>query len=197
MNTPPRPGPATVPAPAPAPAPSVPTSPPSQGGRTRRCGADRLLMELLQRLRVLQTGVQIVLAFLLGIAFSPPCAEPCDAQQHIYVAMLLPAVLGATAAVAISTAIALVSATLWFVPPRAPAPNHPRPAVTAAAPPRRTPCHRRPSARARGRAAVAGTGPWAGCGAPGAGPGGRRPRAPPPLLPTPPAPRTDDRPALM
>ncbi|MDH6579192.1 DUF6328 family protein [Kitasatospora sp. MAP5-34] len=51
--------------------------------------ADRNLIELLQELRVLQTGVQIVFAFLLGVAFTDRFARLDDAQQDIYVATLL------------------------------------------------------------------------------------------------------------
>ncbi|MFJ3906574.1 DUF6328 family protein [Streptomyces sp. NPDC090025] len=51
--------------------------------------ADRNLLELLQELRVLQTGVQIVFAFLLGVAFTPRFLGLTDVQQDIYVAALL------------------------------------------------------------------------------------------------------------
>ncbi|RAG83368.1 hypothetical protein DN069_22910 [Streptacidiphilus pinicola] len=51
--------------------------------------ADRNLVELLQELRVLQTGVQIVFAFLLGVAFTPRFAQLGDAQQDLYVGTLL------------------------------------------------------------------------------------------------------------
>jgi len=44
----------------------------SRQGRneSREERADRNLVELLQELRVLQTGVQIIFAFLLGVAFT-------------------------------------------------------------------------------------------------------------------------------
>ncbi|WP_441247564.1 DUF6328 family protein [Kitasatospora sp. McL0602] len=51
--------------------------------------ADRNLVELLQELRVLQTGVQIVFAFLLGVAFTPRFTQLDGTQQDIYVATLL------------------------------------------------------------------------------------------------------------
>jgi hypothetical protein len=51
--------------------------------------ADRNLIELLQELRVLQTGVQIVFAFLLGVAFTPRFAQLGDVQQDLYVGTLL------------------------------------------------------------------------------------------------------------
>lgn len=55
--------------------------------------ADRNLVELLQELRVLQTGVQIVFAFLLGVAFTPRFAQLGQAQQDLYVATLLMTVI--------------------------------------------------------------------------------------------------------
>ncbi|MFF2146724.1 DUF6328 family protein [Kitasatospora sp. NPDC058190] len=66
--------------------------------------ADRRLVELLQELRVLQTGVQIVFAFLLGVAFTPRFAELSDAQQDIYITTLLLTVI---AAAVLATPVAL------------------------------------------------------------------------------------------
>ncbi|WBP91889.1 DUF6328 family protein [Kitasatospora cathayae] len=66
--------------------------------------ADRRLVELLQELRVLQTGVQIVFAFLLGVAFTPRFPQLSDAQQDIYVATLL---LTVVAAAVLATPVAL------------------------------------------------------------------------------------------
>jgi hypothetical protein len=40
-------------------------------GETEAQAADRHFSELLQELRVAQTGVQILFAFLLGLAFTP------------------------------------------------------------------------------------------------------------------------------
>jgi hypothetical protein len=51
--------------------------------------ADRNMVELLQELRVLQTGIQIVFAFLLGIPFAARFAQLSKAQQYVYVAALL------------------------------------------------------------------------------------------------------------
>jgi hypothetical protein len=51
--------------------------------------ADRNLVELLQELRVVQTGVQILFAFLLGVAFTPRFAQLHNTQQDVYVATLL------------------------------------------------------------------------------------------------------------
>ncbi|MFD8704827.1 DUF6328 family protein [Kitasatospora sp. NPDC059648] len=164
MDTPPPPGPGHD--------PDRPHLPAPPGWENPAMRADRRLVELLQELRVLQTGVQIVFAFLLGVAFTPRFAELSDAQQDIYVATLLltviaaavlatpvalhrglfhhpgkarivevsarvaqwgllllataltgavllvlDVVLGAPAALAISTALALIFAALWFVLP--------------------------------------------------------------------------------
>ncbi|MGW2253327.1 DUF6328 family protein [Kitasatospora sp. NPDC001660] len=73
------------PADPPSPSPAVQESPAAR--------ADRRLIELLQELRVLQTGVQIVFAFLLGVAFTPRFAALNDAQQDVYITTLLLAVL--------------------------------------------------------------------------------------------------------
>ncbi|MFE9427552.1 DUF6328 family protein [Kitasatospora sp. NPDC006697] len=82
--------------PAPAPASAEQESP--------KMRADRRLVELLQELRVLQTGVQIVFAFLLGVAFTPRFASLDDAQQDIYVTTLL---LSVVAAAVFATPVAL------------------------------------------------------------------------------------------
>jgi hypothetical protein len=57
--------------------------------------ADRNFSELLQELRVVQTGVQILFAFLLTLAFTPRFPSLNDAQRGVYVATLLLAVLAA------------------------------------------------------------------------------------------------------
>ncbi|MER8105956.1 DUF6328 family protein [Kitasatospora sp. NPDC094016] len=92
-STPPPSQPEPEPGPGPGPQPqpfqsSPPGSPESPGAR-----ADRRLVELLQELRVLQTGVQIVFAFLLGVAFTPRFATLTDGQQDVYVTTLLLAVI--------------------------------------------------------------------------------------------------------
>ena len=51
------------------------------------------MAELLQELRVLQTGVQIIFAFLLGIAFTARFTELSETQQYVYVAALLTSVI--------------------------------------------------------------------------------------------------------
>lgn len=55
--------------------------------------ADRNLGELLQELRVLQTGVQIIFAFLLGIAFTARFTQLSTTQQDVYIAALLTSVV--------------------------------------------------------------------------------------------------------
>jgi hypothetical protein len=57
---------------------------------------DRNFQELLQELRVTQTGVQILFAFLLTIAFTPRFPSLDDVQRGVYVTTLLLSVLSAT-----------------------------------------------------------------------------------------------------
>jgi hypothetical protein len=68
------------------------------GDRTTRGGdraetedekADRRYVELLQELRVAQTGVQFLFAFLLTLAFTQRFEKITDAQTWLYVATLL------------------------------------------------------------------------------------------------------------
>jgi hypothetical protein len=51
--------------------------------------ADRNLAELLQELRVVQTGVQILFAFLLGLAFTSRFSQLDTFQRDTYVVTLL------------------------------------------------------------------------------------------------------------
>ncbi|MFE7268244.1 DUF6328 family protein [Streptomyces sp. NPDC057592] len=51
--------------------------------------ADRNLVELLQELRVVQTGVQIVFAFLLGVAFTSQFPHLDTFERTTYVVTLL------------------------------------------------------------------------------------------------------------
>ncbi|MEV7775616.1 DUF6328 family protein [Kitasatospora sp. NPDC086791] len=88
----------------PPPDPPSPSAPPPPGWENPDVRADRRLVEMLQELRVLQTGVQIVFAFLLGIAFTPRFSELTDAQQDIYIATLLLTVI---AAAVLATPVAL------------------------------------------------------------------------------------------
>ncbi|WP_200301096.1 DUF6328 family protein [Streptomyces adelaidensis] len=57
--------------------------------------ADRNFAELLQELRVTQTGVQILFAFLLTLAFTPRFPDLDSFQRATYVTTLLLAVLAA------------------------------------------------------------------------------------------------------
>ncbi|AHI00496.1 DUF6328 family protein [Kutzneria viridogrisea] len=63
-------------------------------GETPTQRVDRNFAELLQEVRVAQTGVQLLLAFLLSLAFTPRFATLTDLQRDAFVASL---VLGATA----------------------------------------------------------------------------------------------------
>ncbi|NYI03188.1 DUF6328 family protein [Allostreptomyces psammosilenae] len=60
----------------------------NERGETPLQQADRNLMELLQELRVVQTGVQILFAFLLSLAFTPRFPELDDTQRNIYLIVL-------------------------------------------------------------------------------------------------------------
>jgi hypothetical protein len=64
-------------------------------GETPAQAADRQFNELLQELRVAQTGVQILFAFLLGLAFTPRFPDLTRTQQGVYLVTL---VLSATSA---------------------------------------------------------------------------------------------------
>lgn len=56
---------------------------------------DRNFLELLQEVRVAQTGVQILFAFLLGFAFTPRFASLTTAQHAVYLVTLVSAALAA------------------------------------------------------------------------------------------------------
>ncbi|MEU3597703.1 DUF6328 family protein [Streptomyces sp. NPDC006798] len=66
--------------------------------------ADRNLTELLQELRVVQTGVQILFAFLLAIAFTERFARLDGYQRTVYVVTLM---LSVVAAAVFATPVAL------------------------------------------------------------------------------------------
>lgn len=72
------------------------SGPPGERGRpeTEKERADRRWVELLQEVRVAQTGVQILLAFLLSVVFTPRFARLDGADRAIYV---ITVVLGAAA----------------------------------------------------------------------------------------------------
>jgi len=65
-------------------------------GETEAQRLDRNLMELLQELRVAQTGIQILFAFLLTLPFSARFDQTTAFQRNLYVLTLLSAA-GATA----------------------------------------------------------------------------------------------------
>ncbi|WP_431996364.1 DUF6328 family protein [Streptomyces fungicidicus] len=56
--------------------------------------ADRMWTDLIQEVRVAQTGVQILFGFLLTVVFTPKYAELSDTDQTIYIVTV---VLGACA----------------------------------------------------------------------------------------------------
>src|SRR5260370_41167715 len=53
-------------------------------GETPLQRLDRAYSEILQEVRVAQTGVQILLAFLLTLAFSPRVASVTHFPRHVY-----------------------------------------------------------------------------------------------------------------
>ncbi len=62
--------------------------------------ADRQWSEVLQELRVMQTGTQILTAFLLALAFQPAFAELGPGQRIFYLVLVVLAVLSAIIALA-------------------------------------------------------------------------------------------------
>ncbi|WP_322411943.1 DUF6328 family protein [Microbacterium invictum] len=62
--------------------------------------ADRNWNEVLQELRVLQTGTQILTGFLLALAFQPAFADLSGAQRGFYLALVLLSALSAIIALA-------------------------------------------------------------------------------------------------
>lgn len=61
-------------------------------GETPRARLDRAYAELLQEVRIAQCGVQILLAFLLGLAFTTRFQESGPFQHRFYVLSLVSAV---------------------------------------------------------------------------------------------------------
>ena len=57
-------------------------------GETELQTGDRHFNELLQEVRIAQTGVQILFAFLLGLAFTPRFPDLTGSQRSIYLATL-------------------------------------------------------------------------------------------------------------
>jgi len=62
--------------------------------------ADRNWTDVLQELRVLQTGTQILTGFLLAIAFQPSFGDLDDAQRTFYLLLVVLAALSAIVALA-------------------------------------------------------------------------------------------------
>lgn len=62
--------------------------------------ADRNWNEVLQELRVLQTGTQILTGFLLALAFQPAFADLSDGQRTIYLTLVVISALSAIIALA-------------------------------------------------------------------------------------------------
>jgi hypothetical protein len=62
--------------------------------------ADRNWLEVLQELRVLQTGTQILTGFLLALAFQPAFADLTADQRALYLALVVIAALSAVIALA-------------------------------------------------------------------------------------------------
>ena len=62
--------------------------------------ADRNWIEVLQELRVLQTGTQILTGFLLALAFQPAFGDLSDGQRTLYLVLVVLAALSAIVALA-------------------------------------------------------------------------------------------------
>ncbi|MFE6734322.1 DUF6328 family protein [Microbacterium sp. NPDC057650] len=62
--------------------------------------ADRNWNELMQELRVMQTGTQVLTGFLLAVAFQPRFTELSDQQRILYVALVLAAATATVLALA-------------------------------------------------------------------------------------------------
>ena len=69
-------------------------------GETPMQRADRAYGEILQEVRVAQTGVQILFAFLLTAAFSARAGELTGARQTAYVVSVIASMLAAVALMA-------------------------------------------------------------------------------------------------
>ncbi|WP_405375604.1 MULTISPECIES: DUF6328 family protein [unclassified Microbacterium] len=75
---------------------------PRDDGRdeTRNERADRNWLEVLQELRVLQTGTQILTGFLLALAFQPAFSDLEEGQRGFYLALILMSAISAVVALA-------------------------------------------------------------------------------------------------
>ncbi|WP_194398051.1 DUF6328 family protein [Microbacterium atlanticum] len=67
---------------------------------TREERADRNWNEVLQELRVLQTGTQILTGFLLALAFQPAFADLTGGQRAVYLTLVVLAALSSIIALA-------------------------------------------------------------------------------------------------
>ncbi|MFK4837257.1 DUF6328 family protein [Microbacterium sp. ZW T2_14] len=67
---------------------------------TREERADRNWNEVLQELRVLQTGTQILTGFLLALAFQPAFADLSDGQRTVYLGLVVLSALSSIVALA-------------------------------------------------------------------------------------------------
>jgi hypothetical protein len=67
---------------------------------TRAERADRNWIEVLQELRVLQTGTQILTGFLLALAFQPAFADLNDGQRVFYLTLVVLSAVSAIVALA-------------------------------------------------------------------------------------------------
>lgn len=76
------------------------TSPDGARDETPSERADRNWTEILQELRVLQTGTQILTGFLLALAFQPGFAELSSGQRSLYLALVVLAALSTIIALA-------------------------------------------------------------------------------------------------
>jgi hypothetical protein len=75
-------------------------SPPADRDESVDQRADRNWSELLQELRVLQTGTQILTGFLLALAFQAAFADLSDAQRGFYLVLVVLAAVSAIIALA-------------------------------------------------------------------------------------------------
>jgi len=84
------------------PHPREPAPRPSPDGRDESPAerADRNWNEVLQELRVLQTGSQILTGFLLALAFQPTFADLSGGQRAFYLALIAVSALSAIVALA-------------------------------------------------------------------------------------------------
>ncbi|WP_367726504.1 DUF6328 family protein [Microbacterium sp. LMI1-1-1.1] len=99
---------------APAPAPASALAPDGEDGCASPAGddrddgrpetpaqrADRNWNDVLQELRVLQTGTQILTGFLLALAFQPAFSDLSDGQRTVYLILIALSALSAVVALA-------------------------------------------------------------------------------------------------